>query len=254
MDLQIITKREIRPFRCLLHGSEGAGKTTFATCAPKPIFIQTEDGAFNFDVPRFPLCAKLSNVFTCLQHLISMESCEYKTVVIDSLDWFEKLIVADILEKNARYKTIAEFPYGQGYDLLKPPAVQLLDSLNLLYKRGMHVVLIAHTKIEKIADPTGEGFDQYAPRLDKRINGMFKEWADMCLYATYYAAKKEVADGMNKTRTVAVQSKYMGNDRVLYTDGTPAIVAKNRYNLPPVMPLDGKQFFLELYRAIHGEP
>ncbi len=252
MNLKIITGKVIEPFRGLIHGNEGAGKSTFASHAPAPIFIQTEDGLKNIDVPRFELCTKLRDVFTCLQYLLS-EDHQYKTVVIDSLDWFEKLIVNDILEKNPSRKSLADFDFGKGYALLIPPAEDLIRLLNLLYKKGMHVLLIAHSKMEKVEDPTGKSFDQYAPRLDKRINGSFKEWVDMCLFAAYHAVKEDVPDGFNKERTVARQGRFQGSDRVLHTDGTPAIVAKNRYNLPPLMPLDGKHFFNVLYDAIHGK-
>ena len=39
--------RAPRPPRILAYGVEGIGKSTFASEAPRPVFIQTEDGGFN---------------------------------------------------------------------------------------------------------------------------------------------------------------------------------------------------------------
>ena len=41
---QVKTGKEAQPPRIMIYGSEGVGKSTFAASAPKPIFIQTEDG------------------------------------------------------------------------------------------------------------------------------------------------------------------------------------------------------------------
>ena len=46
---------DMKPPRILLYGVEGVGKTTFAACAPAPIFIRTEDGLGELEVPAFPL-------------------------------------------------------------------------------------------------------------------------------------------------------------------------------------------------------
>ena len=45
----------MEPFRLLIHGSEGVEKSTFASNVPDPVFIQTEGGLAQIDVPKFPL-------------------------------------------------------------------------------------------------------------------------------------------------------------------------------------------------------
>ena len=54
--------RASRPPRLLLYGVEGIGKSSFASCAPHPIFIQTEDGLDEIDCDKFPLAMTLSDV------------------------------------------------------------------------------------------------------------------------------------------------------------------------------------------------
>jgi hypothetical protein len=77
-----------KPPRVLCYGVEGIGKSTIGSQAPKPIFIQTEDGLDEIDCDRFPLATSLDQVTTALADL-EREQHDYETVVIDSLDWLE---------------------------------------------------------------------------------------------------------------------------------------------------------------------
>ena len=43
----------VRPWRGLLYGVEGVGKSTFAAATPNPVFIGAEDGTDHLDIARF---------------------------------------------------------------------------------------------------------------------------------------------------------------------------------------------------------
>ena len=248
----IITGVQAEPFRLLTHGVEGVGKSVFAAQAPDPVFVTTEDGAGRIDVPKFPLAESFDEVISNLNALLT-EQHSYQTVVIDSIDWLEKLAVQKVLEDNPKMKTLADFGYGQGYARLIPLFEQIIDILNQLRRRRtMNVILISHSKMEKVEDPSGGAYDQSSPRLDKRINGLVREWVDIIGFATYAITKVEEKAGFS-TRTVAKSVKDQdGNDRILYLESTPAIVAKNRYSgMPNKMPLDGEAFFAALWNTIH---
>jgi hypothetical protein len=239
------------PFRLLIHGIEGSGKSTFASKAPDPVFVQTEDGLTQIDVPKFPLAESFDSVIDNLNVLLNEEH-NYQTVVIDSIDWLEKLATQKVCA-DINTTTLAEVDYGRGFALLIPLFESVINLLNRIRRlRKMNVVLIAHTKLDKIADPSGASYDQYAPRLDKRINGIIKEWVDVIGFATYTVAKTEQDEGFNRTRTtvMAVKNKD-GSDRILYLESNPAIVAKSRYAMPDKMPLDGKAFFTKLWNIIY---
>jgi hypothetical protein len=245
------------PFRLLVHGTEGVGKSTFAACAPDPIFVQCEDGLTRLDVPKFPLAESFDTVLGSLNDLLQ-EKHDYKTVIIDSVDWLEKLAAQKALEEYRKAKpdiTLADFEFGSGYAKLIPRFETVIGHLNRLRReRQMNVVLIAHSKMERVIDPTGGSYDQYSPRLDKRINGMIKEWSDIIGFATQAVLKTEEKEKFGQTRTVAKPIKNAeGNDRVLFLESTPAFVAKIRYaTLPNKMPLDGDAFFTALWSIIHS--
>ena len=52
---QIHRGRQPMPPRLVVYGTEGIGKSTFASQTPAPIFIQTEDGLAGIDCDKFPL-------------------------------------------------------------------------------------------------------------------------------------------------------------------------------------------------------
>src|SRR3990172_7443806 len=83
--------RVAKPPRILLYGVEGIGKSTFGSQAPKPIFIQTEDGLDEIACDKFPLATTYDDVVAALGEL-RHEKHDYETVVIDSLDWLERLV------------------------------------------------------------------------------------------------------------------------------------------------------------------
>ena len=64
-------------------GTDGIGKSTFASKAPKPIFIKTEDGTNFIDVPSFPLCKSYDDIVKQIQTLIE-EDHDYRTLVFDT--------------------------------------------------------------------------------------------------------------------------------------------------------------------------
>jgi hypothetical protein len=75
----------------VVYGTEGIGKSTFAAGAPRPVFIQTEDGLDEITCDKFQLATTYDEVLTALAELRA-EQHDYETVVIDSLDWLERLV------------------------------------------------------------------------------------------------------------------------------------------------------------------
>ena len=83
--------------------------------APKPIFIQTEDGLGEIDCHKFPLARSLGDVDSALSELL-VEPHDYQTVILDSLDWLERMIW-DVLCQHYGVSSIEKVDggYGKGY-------------------------------------------------------------------------------------------------------------------------------------------
>jgi hypothetical protein len=230
--------RRHTPPRFVIYGTEGIGKSTLAAAAPKPIFIQTEDGLDQIACASFPLATRLADVDAALRTLIQ-EKHDFETVVLDSADWLERL-VWDALCEQYGVNSIEKVDggYAKGYIHALTLWRRLLGDLNALRnQRGMCVILLAHARVEKFEDPEVSAYDRYSPRLHKHVTAILTEWADAVLFATRKIITKTEEGGFGRERTIAAGLGKDGGERVLRTVGSPACVAKNRYGLPAELPL-----------------
>lgn len=229
--------RTLMPRRVMLYGVHGVGKSTFGAMAETPVFITTEEGTNDIDCDRFPLATKYADVLGALSALYSDEH-GYQTVVIDSLDWLERLIWAEVCAKRG-VETIEDIGYAKGYIFALTQWREVLAGLDALRtERGMQVVLIAHAAIEKFANPETDTYDRYVPRLQKQASALIQEWCDEVFFATYRVHTKTQSEGFDRKRTQGIGT----GERILRTTERPAHVAKNRLNLPDELPLDYRVF------------
>lgn len=231
--------RNAAPPRLMLYGTEGIGKSTLASRAPNPIFIQTEDGLNEIDCHKFPLSRSFAEVQAALVELHGQEH-DYQSVVVDSLDWLERLIW-DAVCQDYGAKSIEKVDggYGKGYVYALTPWRQFIDHLSALHRdRSMAVILIAHAKVEKFEDPESSPYDRYSPRLHKHAAALVTEWCDAVLFASRKFRTQTEETGFGRKRTIAHPVGKDGGERVLRTIGGPSCVAKNRYNLDGELPLD----------------
>lgn len=232
-----ITKgREQQPPRIMIYGSEGVGKSTFASLAPNPVFVQTEDGLSEIDTSKFPLAKTFDDVVLQLQ-AVRDEQHEYGTLVIDSVDWLERL-VWDRVCADYGVKSIekADGGYGKGYVHALTYWRQIVSILNdIRSKRGMAVILIAHAAVERFEDPEHAAYDRYTPRIHKKACSLICEWVDAVLFAS---RRLRVDSTTGKAAPVGAD----GGERILRTNGSPACIAKNRFGLPTELPLSWAAF------------
>ena len=244
----IKTGREARPPRIMIYGSEGVGKSTFGASAPKPIFIQTEDGLGEIECSKFPLAKSISEVIVELTALRD-EQHDFQSVVIDSADWLERLIFEEVCrEYGVRSIEKADGGYGRGYTHALTHWRKLVHLLEELRdKRGMLVILVAHAKVERFEDPENAAYDRYTPRLHKHAASLLSEWVDAVLFANKkFRVQKE------NERAIAAPIGAEGGERIVRTVGSPACIAKNRFGLPPELPLSW-QAFIDAYQGVRHE-
>ncbi|MCK9327228.1 MAG: ATP-binding protein, partial [Bacteroidales bacterium] len=156
--LASVRANELKPPRIVVYGPAGVGKTTFGAGAPNPVFIQTEDGLGSITAPAFPLARSYGDVMEALNVLLTEEH-DYKSVVLDSLDWLEPL-VWEATCKRLDVASIEAPGYGKGYVEASQEWRRLFDTLTMLRdKRGMIVILIAHSQVSRVDDPTTAPYD-----------------------------------------------------------------------------------------------
>lgn len=236
MTLANVSKGRIdAPFRVLLYGVEGIGKSTFGASSPRPIFLGAEDGTGHLNVERLPKPEAWGEVFEALRTLRE-EQHEYQTLVVDTLDWIEPLIWRDVCVR-AGAALIEEVGggYGKGYTAAVEEWRRFLAGLEQLQAaRRMNVVLLAHSHIKAFKNPEGEDFDRYQIKLNDKAAGPLKEWADAVLFTKHETFANQ--DKKKRVRGVSTGA------RLIYTERTAAFDAKNRYGLPPELPLSWADF------------
>ncbi len=221
-----ITKGKIETAKkIVIYGPEGIGKSTLASQFPDPVFIDTEGSTKELDVARYPVPEYWDMILQEAEDLL--EERNFKTLVIDTADWAEKLCQQATCDRM-NVKGIEDIGYGKGYVYLCEDFQRLLTACDKLIANGINVVFTAHAMMRKFEQPDELGaYDRWEMKLTKKVAPLLKEWADMVLFCNYKTTV--VSDPNTKTK------KATGGTRVMYSTHHPCWDAKNRYNLPDVM-------------------
>lgn len=222
---KLVVGKQANPPRICVFGSHGIGKSTLVAQFPKPIFISTEDGIDSLDVVSFPRATSVGEVTENVKTLIK-EDHDFRTVVIDSVDWLVTPLIESHIESSYEAKELA---YGKGQMLVAEKFREILQGLDVARrKRGMNVVLIAHSNVVKFQDPRSEEYDRFLPKLPNRCNALLQEWVDVLAFAAFKVIIKKSDTGFNGTRARGVST----GERLLHFVENSAFVAKNRYGCP----------------------
>ncbi len=228
--LKIVSGRTGGALKVCIYGPEGIGKSTLASRFPRPLFIDTEGSTRHMDVDR----TEKPSSWTMLKEQVSYirnDPAVCGTLVIDTADWAEQLCLKSICESKD-IKGIEDLGYGKGYVYLEEEFGRLLNLLEEVVGRGIHVVLTAHAMMRKFEQPDEMGaYDRWELKLQKKTAALVKEWSDLLLFANY------------KTLSVAADDKgkkfkAQGGRRVIYTAHHPCWDAKNRLGMPEELPLE----------------
>ena len=226
-----ITKGKIaRPQKVVIYGSEGIGKSSLAAQFPDPLFIDTEGGTAHMDVRRIDKPQSWEELLGIVKEVAATKDV-CKTLVLDTADWAEQLVTTYLCTKY-KQNSIESFGYGKGYTYLGEEFARLLGAFDTVLASGIHVVVTAHAKMRKFEQPDEMGaYDRWEMKLSKQVAPLLKEWCDLLLFCNY---QTYVVTSENNTQ------KAQGGKRVMYTSHHPAWDAKNRVQLPEMLPLDYK--------------
>jgi hypothetical protein len=219
---------EFPPQKIIVYGIPGIGKTTFAATFPKPILIRFEDGAAAQDIPTFPSVLRtMEDLHKAVNALKGRH--EYKTLIIDSLDWMEPVVWEYTGKKNnnGAPKSIENFGYGKGYVYADEVWRNIQKELeDLRVKKQMNIIAIAHAVPVTVDLPDLEPYQRYGMKLHKRGAALWMEWSDMALFINYKAHVIKDADNRQ------AKGKAVGTGaRVIFTQERPAYQAKSRWPL-----------------------
>jgi len=215
----LITSTTPAPPKMIVYGTPGVGKTTFAASAGA-LLLDCENGAGAVPgLTRTPYLRSWPEVEEWLRELAANPPEGLGVIAIDTLDWLVQRIVEFVvmdLDKKGKGEVTNTLSSAHGGYFKAREIVHnivnrdLLPMLNAITERGVAVILLAHAANTKMTTPEGFDVRLAAPDIPQWIAPTFIEWADAVLFAW------RETDG----------------SRVLTTEGTNTVTAKNRYGMP----------------------
>lgn len=232
--------RQLLAPKIVVYGVEGIGKSTFASKFPKPFFIDVEDRTRHLDVVRF-VPGSFSDVIELLDDLTDNynDICEQvgyeiKTLVIDTVDWLQKLATEYVCLVNG-IKSIEAMGYGKGWVLVAEQMLKIVRKLDQVNRMDINVVCVCHSTSRKFEDAIYSTCDRYTLKLlagDKiSVADMFKEWCDCLFFMNYLFINNEDKQ----------EAK-----RVIFTEHTISFDAKNSFNLPPMIDAENSDTLINI--------
>lgn len=219
-----------KPQKVVVYGPEGIGKTTFAAQFPDPLFVDTEGGTDTYDVARLPVPQSWTALKDTVRAVAAEKPCQ--TLVIDTADWAEKMLCAELCAKN-KWDSMESLGYGKCWTYCLEEFGRLLDLLTDVRDAGMNVVVTAHAMVSKFEQPDeAASYDRWTMKLYKKDAALLKEWADALLFINYKTVVEMVGEGF------MAKGKARGAKRTLFCTHQATWDAKNRWGLPDEVPFD----------------
>lgn len=223
----------------LFYGSEGVGKSSLAADAPSPIFIDVEGGTDSLDVDRYTFRDELrghvprtfGEVMTAIDELVTVDH-DYKTLVIDTIDALEALIHRDVCQAES-VPELSAIPYGRGPKIAIASVRMLLAKLEQLKTKGVSIVLLGHSVVRPMRNPTGDPYDRYQLRVDKDAGEQLKSWVDVVGFVRF-------EDGVNKAGKHARAIGWTTGQRLISLKHEAAWDGKSRLTLADEIPLSSE--------------
>ena len=233
----------------LVYGTAGMGKTSLALQAPGAVYVQIapERPPSDVEATGFGELTEYGQVIEALGALYT-DQHEYKTVVIDSVDALEPLIWRETCLRN-QWKDIEQPGYGKGYLAADHVWRELIAGCDALRRdRGIQVIWLALAEATNHEEPGSQPYQRYMMKVHKRAEGLLTQAADAVLFINTKVTIKETEAGFGKKNTHAEG----GGTRWLFSDGRPAYVAKNRFNMPDAIALPKGDAWTALSKYLPG--
>ncbi len=201
---------DVKALNILIYGNPGVGKTTFASTAPRPLFIDCEGGLLSIaekEVDFVRITAEgevyqtLYDIFTYLKD----EKHKYETVVLDHLTELQKLIMDEQLREavNDNPNREADVAYMQDWNINTQRMRKIIRAFRDL---PIHTIFIA--QLGELKDEQ-EGAIFFSPALTPRLSTDVMAYTDII----GYLFTQETGEELKRRLLIQPYGKYKAKDR-----------------------------------------
>ncbi len=229
------------PPRLLFYGPEKIGKSSLASDAADPIFLDIEGGSSELDVARYPfrdgdgghVPHNYDDVLGAIDDLQAGQH-DYGSCVIDTIDALEALIWMHVCKANNK-ANIEAFGYGKGYKVALAELRVLLSRLDGLRARGMQIILLGHALVTTFKNPEGEDYDRYQLRMHNLAAEEVKGWCDVIGFMRFEGGGAKLSGDESQNKRAR---GYSTGRRLIHLAREAAWDAGSRLALPAEIELD----------------
>jgi len=239
------------PYFGIIYGAAGVGKTWLCKHAEKPFFIATEKGCEKVTgIGKFTIkdedgnesvyLPKNTEEFFEMLRKFTRKGHDYKTIVVDSGMFVDKLFVNDIIAADPVETTrggtkqitaIGDYTFGKGFEkVLAIWENRFFAAIAAIHKRGINVILIAHSKDKSTRDLDGDEYKKNAIDLLEfgriSVPNLLSAKADFVLFMRSEVRTNKKFNSFGPARTVA--DNDIPPEIMVYTRASNAFDAKIR--------------------------
>ena len=232
-------------------GDPGTGKSTFASQAPAPVFLQCEEGTNEIDTARGPLLRTYADFTNAIAELIN-DPHDFKTAVIDTADALEMLMFEYVCstDKDGASMETARGGFQKAYkELLHSFWPHIVRGFHRLRdERGMGTILLCHSASREEIPADGDKYLRAGPKLWQSKDGndsVPKFLIGACDAWGHFKATVRTVDSADKKRKIAKG----GTEMVQHWYPHASHVAKNRYGIKEPIPFDETNGFANFLAA-----
>lgn len=217
-----------------VYGPSGVGKTTLLASVPDIILFDIEAGSGDVDVARYmfnPADELLGHRPRTLDEVrngmrwLRDQPHPFRALGIDTMDALEALVMSHITRRE-NVRSLEDFGFGKGWVMFQEEFRLLLSQLeDLRSRRGLDIIMLAHSTVRTHKNPSGDDYDRYVPKLHDKVVSIWTEQCDELGFIHF--------DGGAKKATKFARAKgWSSGKRIIEFDRTAAWEAKARLPLP----------------------
>ena len=173
------------PRLIIVMGDPGAGKTTLAAKAPKPLFISTDGNATKIGIDAINVSSP-EDIAESIK--VATEEKDYESIVIDTIEGFADILAPLALARynqanNANYQSVADVPFYGANRYLNDMLNKIFDMLHELSKTKT-VLVLTYTK--RVFDEPTQAY-----RIDSELKNLrqLTKYSDARFWVQYDGAK-----------------------------------------------------------------